>query len=96
MTDSEKLQAILNYAKRSFDSAIIGRNFIDSMFYDNNDGTYTYDMVLHVHKEVSERALFYTKVTQIIEKPDEYLKEETMLEEYVKRIEATKEKIKNG
>ncbi len=90
MTDAEKLKAILDYAKRSFDSAIIERHMMDRLFYEENDGKYTYDMVLHVHQIVSERAHFYTTVTQIIEKPEEYLKEQAFIEDYVKRLEATK------
>lgn len=94
MTDAEKLQAILDYAKKSHDSALLERHMVEAFYYENKDEFYTYDMVCHAHQMVSERSAFFHKVKQIIEQPDEYLKEKAFIEDCVKRIEATKEKGK--
>lgn len=90
MTDSEKLQAILDYAKREMDYAIAQRHIVSSLFYDNNDGTYTYDMVHNAQQTAYERSLFFNTIKQIIEKPNEYIKEQQFIEDCVKRLEATR------
>lgn len=90
MTDSEKLQAILDYAKKELNYARIQLNFVSSMFYDNNDGTYTYDMIDEAQREVRVKNDFFNTVRQIIEEPEEYLKEKAWLEDCVKRILDTK------
>lgn len=92
MTDAEKLQSILDYAKKEMDYAITQRHFVSSLFYDHNDGTYTYDMVHNAQQEVYAKSLFFNTVRQIIEKPDEYLKEKAFIEDCVKRLDETRRK----
>lgn len=92
MTDAEKLKAILDYAKREMDYAITQRHIVSSLFYDNNDGTYTYDMVHNAQQTAYDRSLFFNKIRQIIENPDEYLKEQKFIEDCVKRLEETRSK----
>ena len=91
MTDAEKLQAILDYARKSFDHALMERHMVEAFYYENKDSSYTYDMVCHAHQTVSERSAFFHKVKQIIENPEEHLKEKAFIEDCVKRLEATKE-----
>lgn len=90
MTDAEKLQTILNYAKRSFDSALLERNMVEASYYEKDEEEYNFEMVCYAHQMVSERSAFFHTVKQIIEKPDEYLKEEALIKEYVKRLDATR------
>lgn len=89
MTDSEKLQAILDYAKRIFDSATITHEMVATRYY-NDDATYTYDMVQETYRISRERSSFYQTIKQIIETPDEYLKERNLIKEYVEKIMNTK------
>ena len=95
MTDAEKLKAIFDYAKRSYDNALLERNMVEASYYEKDEEEYNFEMVCYTHQMVSERSAFFHTVKQIIEKPDEYLKEKAFIEEFVKRIEATKEKIKH-
>ena len=94
MTDAEKLKAILDYAKRTYEAALLERHMVEASYYEKDEEEYNFEMVCYTHQMVSERSDFFHTVKQIIEKPDEYLKEQAWLEEYVKRIEATKEKTK--
>lgn len=94
MTDAEKLKAILDYAKRSYDFAIYAREFASTMFYEKKDETYTYEMVLDTQRDALTKGLFFHQIRQIIEEPDEYLKEQALLEEYVKRLDETRKKEK--
>lgn len=93
MTDAEKLQAILSYAKESFDASLKERHMVEESFYEKEDGLCSFEMVCYSHQMVSERSAFYHKVKQIIEEPDEYLKEKAWLEECVKRLDETRGKV---
>lgn len=89
MTDSEKLQAIFDYAKRQLDYAIIERETVSAHYY-NNDEYYTYDLVHNVQERAREISHFFNTIKQIIEEPDEYLKERARIEELVNMIMDTK------
>lgn len=91
MTDSEKLQAILSYAKESFDASLKERHIVEASYYEKDEAEYNFEMVCYAHQMVSERSAFYHKVKQIIEEPDEYLKDKAFIEDCVNRILATKE-----
>lgn len=91
MTDAEKLQAILSYAKESFDASLKERHMVEVSYYEKDEEEYNFEMVCYAQQMVSERSAFYHKVKQIIEEPDEYLKDKAFIEDCVKRILATKE-----
>ena len=95
MTDSEKLQAILSYARESFDASLKERHMVEASYYEKDEEEYNFEMVCYAHQMVSERSAFYHKVKQIIEEPDEYLKEKAWLEDCVKRLCETKKRLTN-
>ena len=95
MTDAEKLQEILNYAKESFNTALKERHIIEASYYEKDEEKYDFEIVCYTHQMVSERSAFYHKVKQIIEEPEEYLKEKAWLEDCVERILATKKENNN-
>ena len=94
MTNAEKLQAILSYAKESFDASLKERHIVETSYYEKDEAEYNFEMVCYAHQMVSERSAFYHKVKQIIEEPDEYLKDKAFIEDCVNRILATKEQGK--
>ena len=94
MTDAQKLQAILDFAKRNYEATTMTYHIACRHYYNDNDGTYTYDTVDEAFHNKLQSEQFFNKVKQIIERPDEYLAEEAWLDGCIKQIYATRNKRK--